>query len=169
MMVPVHHSMSFDVCMCTRVGMSVCVVCVSVCPQACVSVLCVWLDFVCVSELWLMSSLCNKCLAYSCCVWFGTDGNLSTLLINQTWCNPKETQELGWMPILHLKYKFRVLSVWQLWKPHLMEVKMQYKFCISFIKSNLFFILISRSIVLTPSVYLFYCFTPDLPYDLWPG
>ncbi len=41
---------SFCVFECVHVGMSVCVVSVSVRLQACVSVLCVWLDSVCVHE-----------------------------------------------------------------------------------------------------------------------
>ena len=65
--------------------------------------------FVCVFEPLIdVMYLCNKCLGRSCCAWFGTDGNLSPLLINQTWYSPEETVEPSREPVLPLRHEFKV-------------------------------------------------------------
>lgn len=180
MMVPVHHSETFRcvyVYMFTHVLACLSVLLVYRCACRLAWAFCVsdWTLCACQSSEWCHVSLCNKCLAGSCCVWFGTDGILSTLLINQTWYNPKETVELSGKPILCLRYEIKVFGYVRLWKPHLVKVKIQPQyeiFCLSFIKSKRFFISTSPSLVLTPPVcvsYCSYCLTPDLPHDLRPG
>lgn len=108
---------------------------------------------------WCHVPRCNKCLSCSCCVLFGTDGNLSPLLINQTWYNPKETVEPEWeaSPATEIS----IQSIWyltNLWKTSSLS---------SYSKSNIFFVSTCLSPVQTPLPFL--CSTPDLPYDLWLG
>lgn len=62
----------------------------SLCWQACVSAAWLWLEPVRDGDSdWCNVSLCEKCLARSCCVWARTDGPSLPLIINQTWHDPE--------------------------------------------------------------------------------
>lgn len=101
MMVPVHHSVFLNVCMYTSWH----VLLVYQCARRHAWVFCKHTS----ASDWCHVPQYNKCLACSCCVLFGTDGNLSPLLINQTWYNPKDTVELrSGKPVLPLRYEFKV-------------------------------------------------------------
>jgi len=108
---PSHTCVCVCVCEFVYVRTSVCVVSVSLCLQACVSVTCLWLDPMRVGASdWCHVSLCKKCLAYSCWVWFGTDGTSLPLLINQTLCN---LEKLSVMPVHLSSYALYVFSFYE--------------------------------------------------------